>query len=1835
VSGESEYVFLSSAPIDLSLPAYYFEITLLSDSPVSVGLCPLIPSASSQAAAMVAQRSEAEARAVAAGQSSRRRHDPSMQQLHQRVQQHLRCRMQPWPLYSVRLDSDGRAVRKLAESDVVQPVCTPFGKAGECVGVFLNLSSNTVTFTRNGELQQNATISLQVGSGSNGGAGGKLYPALSCNQAGTRVSINFGTSPFRWLPPSSSVCESESSRQERLDRAEAAERAALAAAEQERTRREVERVQLEFQRAEAADQLIALTGGLLTTQRQALLALQMHRWDASVAANWLLEDENAAVAAVHKRIREEDAEKAAERARNMQRLAEQRAQQSSTLTMAAASSPISNSTEPSVVPPVATPMHYDYQHSSTLILTPAFPRAYVDMNEWSESDPATEEWLAEMEAVLIGARLEQPELVYSLLQQMRRGGEERANALLSLPANVEFPPPPKPRTRRLLPNQPTRLPLKREEVVIGLMVRVHPHALSSSRGGRKPSAVSTNTAAQRAAALGVSLTCVPISAEMVQPPIRDWIPNMMHLAGRCVTICGIEELDKSQLVRVRWECGTRSLMEEWVLPLSALRHVEDDSERDQFIGLEEMKHVYSRTQVQIQLARMRCRRLLLQLGQQAGSTLLLTIHPQSQSVAQLSVPDSPRLTALMEVIAAECVPLPIPNADFISPSHSLPTFIQQLFEHTLTEKHTFVSSLFQSAARYLSAGTILIDTDTNDRSMLPGDSNSSSSSSNSNPISMGIERPLHSSTTWSDACGIIISFSASTRLIHRQDSVSFWERPDGSIPLGVVGSTHSLMRQMRGGDKPPRSTLQACFLQRTAPDRMLTCTVSKHNSTALRSIRVKLEAAPLPASSFALALSLSTFIVQQSEGSLSTGGSTNVAACTSHGRSAVDSIGSFLLAARIPPLIKQSLFQLLTRSLFTLRSLYTHAPSDLNLPAQALYKELMLMHRTATANSRPAINGRVWRSPPYTLALQHTTRYLQVLTELMATLRLIIGDTHFQKICAVEVQQAKPIASKDTSAILVSPASVTKSIDPTSLNVVVDPVVSVAIPVPSLDSAPSAVVSSSSVPVLSGSVPAPAVPPAASASANVSVSGSVLSSAASRPRREAPPLQVEQLISILGVSVALATAALEQCGSFNSALDAIMAGTVVHPTEEQQPEPQRLSSAAASVVSVSNSDVAAPSQPTAEPSVAANAENAPRSSVPPVDINLHTSVDMHAAEELVQDGGEDEDDALAAAIALSMAAESNANAISPTGSSPAIIDNKPLVVTSDINTPASSESSIDSVLMLTPSSTANGDHATMLLTEVWFDHYFLLLSLVDALSNRSTPLPLSIALAALDLNTVSTTSQPPASISTSASLIMSEHTSNMWSVAHDIELITYANAIEQQQDCRMLSNLQSSTFITDINTLLDKSISLRKEFPLLIGMELQCLQRRLYLLLLLNYLMAGALPLIQLDVSGNDASAPLLSHRLSFLRGYILRCVKLDFLHGVMECTSLDTEVTKQVKPRITVDRLLAANDSNRSLFQQCFDELVSVPTVHLLAPAPVGNPHCAFDVRFQGERALGESGPYRELLTDIAKELQTEPIDTPQSVQCALPLLIPTCNHRVQGGNLRDCWLLNPSCRREADLARINFLGKLLGLCVRTNIKFPIAFPPLVWKQLLDIQPSRTDLEDVDAPFVQSILRPLEDNIGGSSNDSGSDASISAEERFYAHFGDTLTWSTTLSDGSVVELRRNGLHQPVTFSDRSAYARRAEWARLNECSEQLLALKRGLTSVLPIASLALLMPEELEYVIAGVPFVDINLLKRHTQYSNCSESDPHIILFWQVMQEMSQKELIQFLVFTSAQQVR
>lgn len=124
------------------------------------------------------------------------------------------------------------------------------------------------------------------------------------------------------------------------------------------------------------------------------------------------------------------------------------------------------------------------------------------------------------------------------------------------------------------------------------------------------------------------------------------------------------------------------------------------------------------------------------------------------------------------------------------------------------------------------------------------------------------------------------------------------------------------------------------------------------------------------------------------------------------------------------------------------------------------------------------------------------------------------------------------------------------------------------------------------------------------------------------------------------------------------------------------------------------------------------------------------------------------------------------------------------------------------------------------------------------------------------------------------------------------------------------------------------------------------------------------------------------------------------------------------------------------------------------------------------------------------------------------------------------------------------------------------------------------------------------------------------------------ITYAVTTIDGKVKELVPGGAKRRVLHSDLRSFAEQALALRLNECTEQLAAMRRGLFSVVPERGIRLMTWSELEVTTAGQPEIDIALLRKHTEYEGYRKSDRTIRLFWNVLSSFTNEERSMFIRF-------
>ncbi|ETO29431.1 hypothetical protein RFI_07691 [Reticulomyxa filosa] len=244
-----------------------------------------------------------------------------------------------------------------------------------------------------------------------------------------------------------------------------------------------------------------------------------------------------------------------------------------------------------------------------------------------------------------------------------------------------------------------------------------------------------------------------------------------------------------------------------------------------------------------------------------------------------------------------------------------------------------------------------------------------------------------------------------------------------------------------------------------------------------------------------------------------------------------------------------------------------------------------------------------------------------------------------------------------------------------------------------------------------------------------------------------------------------------------------------------------------------------------------------------------------------------------------------------------------------------------------------------------------------------------------------------------------------------------------------------------------------------------------------------------------------------------------------------------------------------------------------------------------------------------MCKELQSN----------ALPLFMLCNNGKNDSGTNRDKWVPRPSSKSSYDERMYYFVGKLMGLAIRTKSLLDLNLAPLVWKRICNIPLQEKDILAVDAHAFQ---------ITGICEEQKVSAEEMQELQTQIEIFDGLTEQMSVtfeirgSDGNMYSLIPNGSFIPVTHKNVHKFKAAYHKFRLEEFDFACFAMRRGLATVIPIHYLNILTWSELEKMVCGNPIIDVDLLKRMTSYSNCDVNDAHIRLYWDMVRHKMTDEV-------------
>ena len=324
--------------------------------------------------------------------------------------------------------------------------------------------------------------------------------------------------------------------------------------------------------------------------------------------------------------------------------------------------------------------------------------------------------------------------------------------------------------------------------------------------------------------------------------------------------------------------------------------------------------------------------------------------------------------------------------------------------------------------------------------------------------------------------------------------------------------------------------------------------------------------------------------------------------------------------------------------------------------------------------------------------------------------------------------------------------------------------------------------------------------------------------------------------------------------------------------------------------------------------------------------------------------------------------------------------------------------------------------------------------------------------------------------------------------------------------------------------------------------------------------------------------------------------------------------------PKICVNRHMAAQhlvdpisdcDAKNAIFNQLYEALRSERCeVKLDYRWPLKYDQW-WECKFIGEGIIDQGGGFRDSVSDLAEELcPSQDTDLP----LPLPFFVRSPNQSATSNVHRDCYVPNTDCRL---FAKYEWIGQLMGACLRGKENLVISLPPFIWKMLNHEQLSfEKDYYTVDAAEV-TFHESLQKIDGQKFKDN--------------NFAGVLKYTTVMSNGKIISVKINGDNEYVKYEDRMEFLKLVEEKRMNEFNEQIFAIRNGLEKVIPKAVLGLMAWQEVERRICGDPEITLEVLKKSTHYEDFEdENDVTIKYLWQAIENFTNEDRSRFLRFVT-----
>ena len=269
-------------------------------------------------------------------------------------------------------------------------------------------------------------------------------------------------------------------------------------------------------------------------------------------------------------------------------------------------------------------------------------------------------------------------------------------------------------------------------------------------------------------------------------------------------------------------------------------------------------------------------------------------------------------------------------------------------------------------------------------------------------------------------------------------------------------------------------------------------------------------------------------------------------------------------------------------------------------------------------------------------------------------------------------------------------------------------------------------------------------------------------------------------------------------------------------------------------------------------------------------------------------------------------------------------------------------------------------------------------------------------------------------------------------------------------------------------------------------------------------------------------------------------------------------------------------------------------------------NLHKEVKINFIGEVSYDAGGIMREWFTTIFQTLEGE----------KLKLFVVSDANEFS-------YIINPFLSHKKDnFAYFTFIGKLIVKALFDNITVNICFNKLIYKMILQEKITYEDLVFIDSPLYSSLKNLKETHLFD--NPKENESTIKDLELYYG-----LEMKDNYNHMHSLELQPNGRKTPLL--DLDDFIKKRIDFMIGMYEPFIKIIRETIFSFIPKETIITFTSDEFELILNGRPFIDVEEWKIFTEYKVPYSATHYIILwFWEIVSELSQKELSNLLLFST-----